>query len=488
MSAGDPRAPSEPDLPAGDLPDAGSVVDAASASARRIILARAVSLALIFVGSIILSRTLGPDGRGAHAFYVALTILAATVLGLSAPGGGYILAVRHGVPAPDLAANAMWFSALSGLLAAAGTVVLQVVFGFLPSQLADIAAWPVLVAVGVAGFSANLHQLQLAFARGRSIAGAVLSFGPYTVAAIGYLLLPVTGGGLAAALWIFALAPYVLAVAAAFVRPPLSVVAFGRARPGLARRSVREGLRMYPGEFAGMLHQRADVLLLGILAPTASLGVYVVAYQTVEPILVLASASAATVLALGHGHPEVERGMVTARLIRETLLSGGLLALLAAVLAPILVPLDLRARFRGLGDATADPAARHRGPVLRPDRDVRPHAAQPPGTDGRHLGGGDDPQRLAQPGPDPGIRCGRRGDRLARLVFGHGGPGHLDRPAGQRVHRPRTAPRVDRLRRPGPGLDTALAQRAGAPATFVNGANSKIRIVGPGRPGPGSTR
>ena len=167
----------------------------------------------------------------------------------------------------------------------------------------------------------------------------MLSFGPYTVAAIGYLLLPVTGGGLAAALWIFALAPYVLAVAAAFVRPPLSVVAFGRARPGLARRSIREGLRMYPGEFAGMLHQRADVLLLGILATTASLGVYVVAYQTVEPILVLASASAATVLALGHGHPDVERGMVTARLIRETLLSGGLLALLAAVLAPVLVPL-----------------------------------------------------------------------------------------------------------------------------------------------------
>jgi O-antigen/teichoic acid export membrane protein len=339
MSAGDPRAPSEPDGPAGDASVAGSVVESASASARRILVARAVSLALIFVGSIILSRTLGPDGRGAHAFYVALTILAAGILGLSAPAGGYVLAIRHGVDAPDLAANAVWLAALNGVLAAAATLVLQVVFGFLPTPLADVQAWPVLVAVGVAGFSANQHQLQLAFARGRSIAGAVLSFGPYTVAAIGYLLLPVTGGGLPAALWIFALAPYVLAVAAAFVRPPLSIVAFGRPRPGLARRSIRQGLRMYPGEFAGMLHQRADVLLLGIIAPAASLGIYVVAYQTVEPILVLASASAATVLALGHGHPEVERGAVTARLIRETLLSGGILALLAAILAPVLVPL-----------------------------------------------------------------------------------------------------------------------------------------------------
>jgi O-antigen/teichoic acid export membrane protein len=88
-----------------------------------------------------------------------------------------------------------------------------------------------------------------------------------------------------------------------------------------------------------MLHQRADVLLLGVLAPAASLGVYVVAYQTVEPILILSTAGAATILALGHGSPEVERGAVTARLIRETLLVGGLLAVLAAVTAPILVPL-----------------------------------------------------------------------------------------------------------------------------------------------------
>ncbi|MEA2621083.1 MAG: hypothetical protein QOC97_1856 [Chloroflexota bacterium] len=345
MSAGDPRGSAEADAPAGGDPRDGSIGDSASASTRRIIVARVASLVLIFVGSIILSRTLGPDGRGAHAFYVALTILAAGVLGLSAPTGGYILAARHDVRPPELAANALWFAAVSGLLAAALTLLLEAVFGFIPTPLARIGIWPVLIAVGVAGFTANTHQVQLAFARGRSIAGAVLSFGPYTVAAIGYLLLPVTDGGLVAALWIFALAPYVLAVASALVRPGLSVVAFGWPRPGLAWRSVRVGLRSYPGEFAAMLHQRADVLLLGILAPAASLGVYVVAYQTVEPILVLATASGATVLALGHGHPEVERGGVTARLIRETLLAGGLLALLAAILAPVLVPLIYGAAF-----------------------------------------------------------------------------------------------------------------------------------------------
>jgi O-antigen/teichoic acid export membrane protein len=343
MSAGDPSVSAGPDVPSQDA----SLGAVASASARRIVLARLGSLVLVFVGSIILSRTLGPDGRGAHAFFVALTLVLAGALGLGAPTGGYTLSTRHGVPAAALAANAAWLAATSGLLATLATVLLQAVFGFLPAPLADVTTWPVLVAVAVAGFTANVHQVHLALGRGRSIAGAVLSFGPYTIAAIGYLLLPATGGGLPAALWVFALAPYALAVAAALARPRPAVASFGRPRFGLARRSIRQGLRMYPGELAGILHRRSDVLLLGILAPTASLGLYVVAYQSVEPILILASASGATILAIGHGQPEVERGEVTARLIRETLLVGGLLAVAAAVLAPVLVPLVYGPDFTG---------------------------------------------------------------------------------------------------------------------------------------------
>ena len=72
----------------------------------------------------------------------------------------------------------------------------------------------------------------------------------------------------------------------------------------------------------------------GSSAPRPGLGIYVVAYQTVEPILVLSSAGGATILGLGHGRPEVEGGTVTARLIRETLLVGGALAILAAILEP----------------------------------------------------------------------------------------------------------------------------------------------------------
>jgi O-antigen/teichoic acid export membrane protein len=330
-----PEPREEPDDPAAVAIGAAAT---ATASARKIVVIRLASLGVIFAASIVIARTLGPDGRGAHAFYVALTVLLSAILGFSAPTGGYILATRHRVPVEDLAANGMWLALLAGVLATGITVAIQALVPFLPQPLAAIPAWPLLVLMGVTGFTMNTHQLQLGLARGRSIAGAVISFGPYTVAAIGYLLLPVSGGGLAAALWVFAVAPYVVAVVAGLVRPPLSVVAFGWPRPGLAARAIRQGLRTYPGELAGIVHQRADVVLLGILAPAASVGIYVVAYQSVEPILILATAGTATILALGHTTDAREGGAVTARLIRETVLIGGLLAVLAAVLAPILVP------------------------------------------------------------------------------------------------------------------------------------------------------
>jgi len=89
MSAGEPNVTFEPEAAVSP-----SIGDSASAGARRIILARLGSLAIVFVGAIILSRTLGPENRGAHAFYVALVTLLAAILGLSASTGGYVLSGR----------------------------------------------------------------------------------------------------------------------------------------------------------------------------------------------------------------------------------------------------------------------------------------------------------------------------------------------------------------------------------------------------------
>ena len=108
---------------------------------------------------------------------------------------------------------------------------------------------------------------------------------------------------------------------------------------------MRQGARSYLGELAALLHQRIDVILLGLIGGSAAVGIYVVGYQTVEPILALSAASAAAILALGHGDPSIERGDVTIRLVRQSATLGTIAAVGAFILAPVLIPAIYGADF-----------------------------------------------------------------------------------------------------------------------------------------------
>jgi O-antigen/teichoic acid export membrane protein len=157
-------------------------------------------------------------------------------------------------------------------------------------------------------------------------------------------LLILARGELAVTLWIFALSPTVVSLVARRLDVGLGA-RLGRPDQAMLRGSLRQGMRSYPGELAALLHLRIDVILLGILAGSAAVGIYVVAYQSVEPILVLSAASAAAILALGHGDPAVERGDVTVRLVRQTVAIGVPLGVLGFVLAPTVVPIVYGADF-----------------------------------------------------------------------------------------------------------------------------------------------
>lgn len=314
-------------------------------SSRGILGLRVVSLGIVFVGSIALARSLGPEDRGAQAFLVASTLILAAVFGGSAAIGGYVLATRRGVAQRILARNATWFGVGSGFLAMIAVVAVEAVWPILPPEIAALPWWPAVIWVAVAGFVTNGHEAQLAFASGRPVAGAIFSFAPYTIAAIGYIVLLILARGeLAVTLWIFALSPTVVSLVARRLDVGLGA-RLGRPDQAMLRGSLRQGMRSYPGELAALLHLRIDVILLGILAGSAAVGIYVVAYQSVEPILVLSAASAAAILALGHGDPAVERGDVTVRLVRQTAAIGVPLGVLGFVLAPTVVPIVYGADF-----------------------------------------------------------------------------------------------------------------------------------------------
>ena len=304
-----------------------------------------VSLAIVFVGSVALARSLGPVDRGAQGFLVAATILLAAVFGGSGSIGGYVLATRTDVDRGLLAVNATWFGILAGLLAMVAMMGVEVAFGALPAEIAALPLWPLAILVAVAGFVMNSHETQLAFAAGRSIAGATLAFAPYTLAAIGYAVAYlVARGNLAIAVWTFALAPTVVSLVARRLDRGLGA-RLGLPHPATFRGSMRQGARSYIGELAALLHQRIDVILLGLLSGSAAVGIYVVGYQMVEPILALSAASGAAILALGHGDPSIERGDATIRLVRQTATLGTVAAVGAFILAPILIPAIYGAEF-----------------------------------------------------------------------------------------------------------------------------------------------
>lgn len=310
----------------------------ATASARVVLLARVVGLVATFLGSVALARALGPDGRGAHGFFVAVTVILVAVAGLSLPVGDYILMTRMGAARRALAANGVWLAVAAATVSTLVVGAAEALLGFLPPELTAVPAWPAAIFLAIAGFAYNAHQLQLSLAGGRALLGAFLSFGTYAIAAVGYVFLLLLGGGLPAAIWMLVAAPYLAAAVASFARPPFSAVSLGSFDRPLARRTLHEGLRFYPGELAAMLHLRLDVILLGILTPASTVGMYVVAYQTAEPILVIASAAQATILAFGGSSDAADRSAAVARLIRETIVLAVGLCVVAVLLAPLILP------------------------------------------------------------------------------------------------------------------------------------------------------
>ncbi|HET9615484.1 MAG TPA: polysaccharide biosynthesis C-terminal domain-containing protein [Candidatus Limnocylindrales bacterium] len=305
---------------------------------------------MTFIGSVALARSLGPDGRGAQGFFVAATVVLSTIVCVSTPTGDYILATRRLADPRTLTINAPWLSAIGGIVAGLVMLAIGAATSLIPAPLLAVPAWPIAFAIAVAGFAFNTHQIQLALASGRPLLGAFLSFGTYALAGLGYAAVLVAHGGLSAAIWIVVGAPYATALVAAFARPRWVGLVPGRPDRQVAQRTVRQGTRFYLGELAAILHLRQDVLLLGVLAPASTVGVYVVAYQTAEPILVIASAASAAVLALGVDASATagsRTGDAAPRLIRETFVIGALAAALAAVIAPFAIPLIYGSVFAG---------------------------------------------------------------------------------------------------------------------------------------------
>jgi O-antigen/teichoic acid export membrane protein len=311
--------------------------DAGTRTARSLLLLRLGTLVVVFVGSVALARLLGPELRGIQAFVTTACVLLAALFGLGVPTGGYVLATSRGADIGRLEASAPWISLAAGLVATAALLVVDAASAIAPAGIDHIVMWPAVFAIGVSGFILSNFQVLFAYAGGRAIAGTLLSIGPFFISAVGYLVLGAfSAPSVTATAYLFAFSPVITATLAwatqTAARP-------GRGSVPLLNQSLRNGLRNYPSEVGALLHQRLDVVFLGVLASSTAAGLYVVAYQTVEPILILSSTGAAIVLSRGLDPSTRTPTVDVAATVREVLVVGAVLAGVAAAVAPFVVPL-----------------------------------------------------------------------------------------------------------------------------------------------------
>ena len=295
-----------------------------------------------FAASLIIARALGPSGRGAIAFFLASTFLAAYVGRVGFENAATVYAARDRDRQGVVLTNVLLFTVPSSVLAGAALVCVMILLPFeLPPSLNDAA----LVAIAGATVATAFHDVSLAFLLGcRRYAAYALGFGagPWMYCVI--LLALAAGPGLDISRVILAWIGYRLALGLL-----LMAVAARRARPKLPnlplmREMLGYGVRGWPGTISAFLNLRADQWLMGFISTEAQLGAYAVAVSAADPLLYAPIAAAMALLpvasASGGGRTEATLGTVRALLVVTAI---GIVVALA--LGPTVIPALFGAEF-----------------------------------------------------------------------------------------------------------------------------------------------
>lgn len=309
-------------------------------STRIFLLARGLALVAAVVGAVLAARLLGPEARGSLGIFVFCVTLGAAALGIGLPTALYDL-VRRDRTSAHAAIRAGRSIAIAAGLIGAAVLFLIGVTGWTAG--AFDAVDPILVALaaglGIAGMLATQAHTMAHVALGATGRAALAQAVPSLFVALGYITgLWVFGAGLGGAIFGFALGQ----VAAAVVTGRSSRDVAGVASPSMApavRNLVQRGIRVELSDVANVLSYRIDILLLAALAGLASLGRYSVGVQLLEPMWVMGSALAMSIMATA-ASPEADESLhaSVATAVRISVLvcvAGGLLAsVLVALIGP----------------------------------------------------------------------------------------------------------------------------------------------------------
>ena len=299
-----------------------------------------------FVAVLLLARGLDPSARGTVAFLTITALVVSRLARLGVADATTVLAARRSRQRSALLSNLLGFT-ISAMLGAAGLLSLVILLGRIhPAGIKDRQL--ILLAVGIlaSGLVDAGSSFMLGLGRIAELA-ALNAVGPWIYAAF-----------VATASVFFGLTPTraVIAWAAGHsIWAAMVVVASKRGTPlvrmdrSLLQESIAFGVRAWIGGLSRFLNFRVDQILMGFISAQAALGIYAVAVNASEVLLILPGAAATALLpALARSAPR-ERLERTLRIVRSVTLLTAATVIAAAIVGPPLVTSIFGGRYQ---DAT----------------------------------------------------------------------------------------------------------------------------------------
>jgi O-antigen/teichoic acid export membrane protein len=249
---------------------------------------RVIGNAGFFVAVLLLARGLSVSDRGRYAFIATAALVIGRVAGFGVPDATTVFTAGRPERRGVLLANVLLFTGISALVTGAllGTVVLTLE-GDRPADITDgelAIVWLGAACAAVAGGAGAYLTGRMRW-RAQSIVTALT---PWLYALV--LVLVWVGPGLTVSLalvtWIGVQAVSAAGLALVSMREtPLAGPDFR-----LLRESIAFGLRSWVGSVTLLLNYRLVQILMGFLTTQAALGVYAVAVNASEILLILPSA------------------------------------------------------------------------------------------------------------------------------------------------------------------------------------------------------
>jgi len=297
----------------------------------------------LFVGMLLVTRALGPSGRGAVAFLTVTALITAWIARLGVTEATVVFAARRPKDRPVLLANSLSFSSAAGIAAAVVVCsLLWLVPGLRPehvgaTELAVLAFSILAACLADAGYRFMLGCSRF---RAHALVTAVTSW-VYPLLAV--VLWAFFGMTVALGAFVWAATQALRAILLIFLA--VSREGFGRPNVRLLRESVSFGVRAWIGTLFDSLGLRIDQLLLAIIASEAALGFYVVAVNLSEILLYFPGAVSTALLPLAARSEAELRLAQTLKAFRSAAYVTLATLLVSAVLGPPLIPVVFGAPF-----------------------------------------------------------------------------------------------------------------------------------------------